>query len=270
MIDRKRRQATDDVSRDSLFDGRLSCLQHRQGYRFSVDAVLVAHFLPPARGAVVLDLGAGCGIISLIMMYRWGERIKALTALEIQPGLAELARRNFEANAFRGKCRVVEGDLRRITAILTPESFSQVVCNPPFYRHGAGRKSLNQEALAARHQLLCGLDEIAAAAAFALKTGGSLAMVYPAEGLAELTVALAASELEIKRLQCVYSYPDPPAPARLILVQAVKRAGRGGRIMPPWYIYAQRHGAYSDEMQRLYQDRDNELSPSPRDAEGGK
>ncbi|MBB5346489.1 methyltransferase [Desulfoprunum benzoelyticum] len=270
MIEQERRLATDAVTRDSLFDGRLSCLQHRQGYRFSVDAVLVAHFLPPARGAAILDLGAGCGIIGLIMMYRWGERIKELTALEIQSRLADLARRNFEANAFQDKCRVVEGDLRQITAILAPESCSQVVCNPPFYRHGSGRRSVNQETLAARHQILCGLDQIIGAAAFALKTGGSLVLIYPAEGLAELTVALATSKLEIKRLQCVYSYPDPEAPARLVLIQAVKRAGKGGRILAPWYIYTQKHGGYSEEMRQLYQDRDNDPGLNPRPATGKK
>jgi len=270
LSEQKRRETTDAVSRDSLFDGRLSCLQHRRGYRFSVDAVLVAHYLPPCQGTVVLDLGTGCGIISLIMMYRWGERIKELTALEIQPGLAALARRNFEANAFHDKCRVVEGDLRQIAAILAPESFSQVVCNPPFYRHGSGRTSVNQEALAARHQILCGLDEIVGAAAFALRTGGSLAMIYPAEALAELTVALAAGGLEIKRLQCVYSYPDPAEPARMVLVQAVKRAGRGGQILPPLYIYGQRHGAYSQEMQRLYRANDHDLPPDPGQAQERK
>jgi tRNA1Val (adenine37-N6)-methyltransferase len=268
LSEQKRREATAAVSRDSLFDGRLSCLQHRRGYRFSVDAVLVAHFLPPTRGAVVLDLGTGCGIISLIMMYRWGGRIKELTALEIQPGLAALARLNFQANAFQDTCRVVEGDLRQIGTILAPESFSRVVCNPPFYRHGSGRQSLDQEALAARHQILCGLDEIVAAAAFALKTGGSLAMIYPADGLAELTIALAAGELEIKRLQCVYSYPDPAEPARMVLVQAVKRAGRGGRILPPWYIYERRHGGYSDQMHRLYLAGDDGLRPNPGQAQG--
>ena len=55
------------VTQDSLFNGRLTCMQHRAGYRFSVDSVILAHFITPEPKDTILDLGAGSGILSLIM-----------------------------------------------------------------------------------------------------------------------------------------------------------------------------------------------------------
>jgi tRNA1Val (adenine37-N6)-methyltransferase len=252
LTEPNRQRGEGAISRDSLFDGRLVCLQHRQGYRFSVDAVLVAHFQPPARGASLLDLGCGCGIIGLIAMYRWGLRITHLTALEVQPQLAELARRNFRENGFTGKCQVVHGDLRNILAFLETESFSQVICNPPFYKEGSGRQNVNGESLLARHQILASFDETVAAAAAVLRSGGCLVLIYPAEGLSDLLTSLSAHRLEAKRLQCVYSYPDQAMPARMVVVSAVKNGGSGVQVLPPFYIYRQKNGDYSPAMQRLY------------------
>lgn len=254
MIEQDQIDQHDELTRDSLFDGRLVCLQHRKGYRFSIDAVLVAHFQPPAKGAVVLDLGAGCGIISLIMLFRWGQRIRGITALEAQPGLVELARLNVRHNGFGAKCHVLQADLREITTSLAPESFSQVVCNPPFYRQGSGRQSASPEALHARHQILADLADFVRAAAYVLKNGGVLAMIYPAAGLAEMAACCSAHGLEMKRLRFVYSSPDSGDFARLALVQAVKRAGPGVRVMPPLYIYTEKRGCYSPEMQLFYQE----------------
>ena len=241
-----------EVSRDTLFEGRLSCLQHTAGYRFSIDAVLAAHFKTPGKGAAILDLGSGCGIISLIVMHRWRERIKEIAALEVQPQLVDLTRRNFMENGFSDTCRVVEGNLTGILQHFSPESFSLVICNPPFYREDSGRTNIDPESLYARHQILADLSEIVGAAAAVLRTGGTAVFVYPAEGLGEMVSELSRARLELKSLQCVYSYPTPAGPARLVLLSAMKNTGRGVQVLPPFYIYTRKNGDYSAEMEKLY------------------
>ncbi len=242
----------DNISCDTLFAGRLHCLQHRFGYRFSVDAVLAAHFSPPPPGGALLDLCGGCGIIALICLYRWHEQIASVSCLELQPGLAALAARNRTMNGFAAKMEVVQGDLRRILDFFPAESFAQVICNPPFYKKNSGRPCQNQESFIARHQVHCTLDEVVAAAAAMVKNHGKVIFVYPATGLNTLLVTLHRQHLVPKRLQTLYSYPDLAAPARLVLVEAVKNGGEGLRVMAPFYLYEQRLGAYSPAMQRLY------------------
>lgn len=245
-------QGDGNVTCDTLFDGRLRCLQHRAGYRFSLDAILAAHFSTPSPGAAILDLCGGCGIIALICLHRWQSRIASVSCLELQPALADLAARNRTLNGWDGRMEVVAGDLRRILDFFPAEHFSQVICNPPFYRPDSGRPTLVQEALIARHQVCCTLSEVAAAAAVAIRNRGKAVFVYPASGLDALLAALHSHRLVPKRLQSVYSFPGNENPARLVLVEAVKNGGSGLRILSPFYIHEYRLGPYSKMMQRLY------------------
>ncbi|MCW5206261.1 methyltransferase [Desulfobulbus sp. F5] len=97
---------------DTLFNGRVICRQHRDGYRFSVDAVLLAHFCCPTERDRVLDIGCGCGVISLILCHRFPQL--RLTGIELQPALAKLSQSNAEANGWQERFIVQEGDLRQI------------------------------------------------------------------------------------------------------------------------------------------------------------
>ncbi len=240
-----------NISRDTLFDGELFCCQHIAGYRFSIDAVLLAHFVRPAKDEVILDLGAGCGVVGLILLYRHQNNIASLLAFELQAGLVELIRENRVVNHFQDKMTVMQGDLCLIKDLLAPESFSTVVCNPPFYKEGSGRQNSETEIVVARHQVACSLLEILAAAS-TVKNKGRLILIYPSEGIGVLLSLLANYRLVCKRLQFVYSYPETTATARLVLVEAVKNGGEGVEVSPPFFIYESRNGPYSKEMQKMY------------------
>lgn len=239
-------------SRDTLFDGELHCLQHVNGYRFSIDPVLLAHFVRPGKEENILDLGAGCGVLGFILLYRFRDCISSLTAFELQTGLAQLTRDNIRLNRFQKQMGVVEGDLRDFRHYLEPESFSTVVCNPPFYPAGTGRKSRNKESEIARHQVAGTLTEILAASAMAVKNRGKVYLVYPAESVGTLLALLEQRCLIVKRMQMVYSYPDSVMGARLVLIEAVKNGGEGMKVLPPLYIYAQKDGDYSEVVQGYY------------------
>lgn len=238
-----------ELTEDTLFSGQVTCLQHRDGYRFSVDAVLLAHFINPAAGERILDLGAGCGVVSLALCHRHPEIF--LTALEIQPDLAELCRRNAKNNGFDDRLQVQEGDLRDPASLLPAGSFDWVVANPPYRKNDTGRKNLDQEQAIARHEVLADLSAVVRASAIMLKTKGRAAFVYPASRAASLMSELIDSGLAPKRLQVVHSYPA--SIGKLVLVEAVKAGGEELTILSPFYIYEAPVGAYSPEMARCYE-----------------
>ncbi|MFA7382098.1 MAG: methyltransferase [Desulfurivibrionaceae bacterium] len=239
-----------EFSEESLFGGKLRCLQPRQGYRFSVDAVLLAHFFTPEPGARILDLGAGCGVISLILAHRYPA--VSLAALEVQPRLAEIIRRNVALNALAGRVTVVEGDCRRIATLLSPGSFDRVAANPPYHPTGRGRHHPASERSKARHEILGGVSEMAQAAAFALKSGGRAAFVYPAARADTLLGALRENGLASKRLRRVH--PWPGAVPRLVLVEAIKDGGEGLEVLPPLFLRQEKAGADTAEMAAMYAD----------------
>lgn len=236
------------LSHDTLFDGKLFCSQSLNGYRFSIDAILLAHFATPRPEEQVLDLGAGCGVISLILAYRHPSLV--LTCLEIQESLAALISLNICQNGLGCRIRLLRGDLRRINEVLEVGSCDLVVCNPPYYRLGSGRQNSNDEQLVARHELEAGLPDVVKAAAFALRTRGRLALIYPAARAVSLLVTLRQYQLEPKRLQMVHSYPG--ADGGLLLVEAVKGGGEELVILPPLYIYTRSGGGYSPAVAAFY------------------
>lgn len=238
-----------DISHDTLFSGRLHCLQYRQGYRFSIDAVLLAHFIKPRLQDNILDLGAGCGVISLILSYRWPS--VRLLGLEVQDSLVRLCQENIALNKLNDRLQVVKGDLRQIKKLVLAGSFDQVVCNPPYYKSGSGRDNPEEQQAVARHEIMADLNDILTATVFALKNRGRATFIFPAERGAVLLAALRRYKLEPKRLQIVYGYPG--GNGRLILVETVRGGGEELQILPPFYIYESPHGRqYSDEMASLY------------------
>jgi len=237
-----------ELTNDNLFAGRLSCRQHRHGYRFSVDAVLLAHFFTPQSAEQIIDLGCGCGVVSLIIAYRHPGL--QLTGLELQPQLAALARRNVAENGLAERIALVEGDLRKIDEFFMPEQFQRVVCNPPFYRSAAARLNDNPERRLARHEVTAELTEVVAAASRLLAKGGWVDLVYPVERADDLLASLRGAGLEPQRLQMVYGYPG--AAGKLVLVEAVKGGGEELEMLPPFYICREAGGEYTAEMARCY------------------
>ncbi len=252
MDDIQRLQVTDDT----LFDKHLLCRQHVEGYRFSIDPVLVAHFSPPKKTSTVLDIGAGCGIISLVLAYRFGDQIKTIHALEIQSSLFRLMQYNISANDYENIIHPVLGDLKAILQYLEPESIDHIYCNPPYFSTGSGRISKNKESYGARHQIYANLHDITAAAKKVLVNKGFVTLCYPAKQITEIFKTLSADNLEIKRMQLIYSYPEATN-ASLVLVEAIKNGGAECQVLPPFYVYEYQNGPYSIEMQKLYQKKES-------------
>ncbi len=246
---------------DSFFDGAIFCKQNKDGYRFSLDAVLAAHFPRFQKSDTVLDLGCGCGIIGIILIYRWKHLLKKVVGLEIQPSLAQLAKENIEVNGFTNVMHIVEGDIEEIGNYFKAESFSKVICNPPFYKTSRGRRNVNQEAYIARHQVKTTLEKVIDAARFCVQNRGYVTIIYPAEGIAELIGTLRSRKLEPKRIQLIYSHQEDET-AQLVLIDSMKNGGEGAKLIRPLYIYSKKNGPYSKDMQKMYDIEPNKLSDS--------
>ncbi len=237
-----------DETLDTLSTGGIRIFQLREGYRFSLDSLILPFFLEGVSGNSLIELGAGSGVISMIVARRFREG--RLVAVEIQRRLYDLLTRNLSLNGLSGRIEAVLGDVRETGKMFEPGEFDRVFSNPPFRRVRSGRMSSDPEKAMARHEVLLTLEELVRAAEYLLAWKGKFSLIYLPERLAELIAELRRRKLEPKRMRTIHSFPG--SPPVLILMEAVKGARPGMLIEAPFVIYRDRSGRYTDEMQAIY------------------
>lgn len=236
-----------NVTCDRLFQGALSLYQDRRGYRFSIDAVLLAGLTRVKATDRIMELGTGCGVVLLALAVRRAGR--QWVGVEIQRRLGALALKNAEVNGLSERVRIHCMDWRDVNKVFAPEGFDLVVSNPPYRRLRSGRRNPNLQKAVARHELYGTVQNMFEAASYLLKEGGRSAVIYPASRLDDLVTAAVKAGLRPKRLTLIHSQRD--APAKLVHMECVKGSGQELQVTPPFIIYEET-GRYSPAMLRLH------------------
>jgi tRNA1Val (adenine37-N6)-methyltransferase len=235
-----------DVTLDSIRDIQL--YQPVNGYRFSVDALLLFEFVVLKTVRNIADLGAGSGIVGILLAKKYPH--SQATLFELQESLVSLAEKNTALNRMDDRVKVVKCDLRNRALLSSPSrQFDLVVSNPPFRACKSGLLNTEEEKAIARHEIMLKLDELAAAAAALLKIRGRFCLIHHPDRLSELIVSLKKREIEPKRLRFVHS--SPATEAKMVLIEAVKGGRSGLKVEKPAYIYNE-DGSYTDEMKAVY------------------
>ncbi len=228
-------------------DFEVKIYQAKSGYRFSLDALLLADFPALKSCKSILELGAGSGVISLLLALKYPKA--CVTGVEIQESLYRRAARNAEVNNLSDRVSFVHADLRELPGKFSAGSFELCVMNPPFRKPGTGRISPGDERAAARHELKGGIEEAIKTARIMLKNRGRLCVVYHPERLSELVTLMKAHSLEPKRLRFIHSHTKDEA--RMVLIEAVKDGAPGLKTLPPLFVYA-KEKEYTAEMREFY------------------
>jgi tRNA1Val (adenine37-N6)-methyltransferase len=232
---------------DTFFNGKIRIIQDRTGYRFSLDAVLLAYFADPRSGDKVLDLGTGCGIIPLILAYR--QPHIAIYGVEVQSELAELADSNVKENQLEDRITVFCTDMKLLRPAMTAGPVDLVVCNPPFRRQGSGRINPDAQRAVARHEIKANLGDIIQTSHRMLRTAGRLVLIYTAGRLTDILSRMRTDGIEPKFIRMIHSRQDTEA--ALILIEGVKGGRPDLKIAPPLIIYAKKTD-YTDEVASMF------------------
>ena len=214
--------ANSAVTEDAVLGGRLRLRQPRRGHRVGHDAILLAAATAARPGEHAVELGAGVGAAGLAL----AARVPGLTVtlVEVDPRLCALAAENARLNQLDDRVRVLALDVAAPDAFdaagLKPGCAQRVLMNPPF--HHAGRHNLSPDAgRRLAYAAPAGTLELwIASAARLLATGGVLTLIWRADGLAEVTAALAR---DFGGIGVLPVHPRPAAPAIRIRVRAEKR-----------------------------------------------
>ena len=226
---------------DTLLNGN-KIIQDSSSFMFGIDAVLLGEFACKGTrsGDTVIDLGTGNGILPLLMEK--GCKAAHFTGLEIQEKSVELARRSVELNGLTDKIEIVQGDLKNAATLFSKHSFNVVVSNPPYALVSQGKQNLRDEKSIARHEILCTVEDVVAAADYLLHTHGKFFMIHRPERLAQIFESLAKHSLEPKQLQFIQPFEDEGA--NLVLIEARKNSQPGIKMLPT--VNVRIHNARTD------------------------
>ena len=197
-------------------------------FPLSTDSIALAHFTHLPKHATVLDLGAGCGTLGLLLCAK--DPGCQVTGIEVDPVAHQMALQNARRNQIHDRLTSICGDIAELSTLVKPGSFSCCISNPPYF--SAGPKS--KTAPFARRDDLCDMDALMAAAAWALQYGGDFFLVHRPERLAELCARATSHKLEVKRL-CLLRHRIG-GPVSLILVQC-RKGGKPGLILEEASLY---------------------------------
>ncbi len=241
-IELKEGERLDDLNRNGF-----RIIQNEKLFCFGMDAVLLSGFARVREGERVLDLGTGTGIIPILLAAKTeGE---SFSGLEISEKSVDMAVRSVALNGIEDRVSIIQGDIRKAGELFAPASFDVVTSNPPYMTEHHGLINPDLEKAAARHEIFCTLEDVVAAAARLLKTGGRFYMVHRPFRLAEIIRTLSDYRLEPKRMRLVYPYADREP--NMVLIEGV----RGGRprmtVEKPLIVY-QAPGKYTQEILDTY------------------
>lgn len=230
---------------DSFYEGRILVLQKRKGYRFSVDSPLLADAIQTKSSDELLELGAGCGIVSLLLSIK---PFRHIVALEIQESLVDLARRNVKLNSLESRITVIQEDLR---AYQPGKKFDVIFSNPPYIKKLGGQLSPSLEKSIAKHELKCDIFDIMAKTRELLKNEGRAYFIYPTKRKEDFLKAVEKNMLRIKSLRFVQ--PRRSAAANLFLVECDFKAAQTLGL-PPLILYNEM-GDYTPETKKIFSGR---------------
>lgn len=242
MIELKVGERLDDLNRKGY-----RIIQNEKLFCFGMDAVLLSGFANVKEGGRALDLGTGTGIIPILMEAR--TKGSYFAGLEISKTSADMAARSVALNGLKHKVEIIQGDIKEAGELFAPASFDTVTSNPPYMIGQHGLVNPDLEKAAARHEILCTLDDVVRAAARLLVPGGHFYMVHRPFRLAEIICTMEKYKLEPKRMRLVYPFVDKEP--NMVLIEGV----RGGRprmtVEKPLIVY-EKPGVYMPEIHQLY------------------
>jgi tRNA1Val (adenine37-N6)-methyltransferase len=230
---------------DKILGGAFTIVQPSAGQRFAVDSILLARFARPRHGARVLELGAGCGVVGVMIAAL--HRPRQVVAVELQPRLAAMIAENAAINGIAAMTSACADVRQRNIPGVAPAAFDYVVSNPPYRMARSGRESPDAERRIARGGGTTLNDFIVASARY-VRYGGRVALVFTAARTAELIATLKEHSLEPKRIRFVHPMADKPAV--MLMVEARKGGGIETTIEPPLFLHA-RPGIYTAEAREL-------------------
>jgi len=237
----------EDETLDDLQLKGLCVIQKKDAFRFGVDAVLLANFARVKKGARVVDLCTGTGIIPFVVAGK--TEAAHITGIEIQDEMVEMANRSVFYNKLEDRMDFIHGDLKDLNLLKSLPKADVVTVNPPYKLQNSGILNPNDKNAIARHEVCCTLEDVVVACRVLLKDNGRMFMVHRPERIADILCLMRKHKIEPKVIRMIH--PNTKKAPNIVLIEGQRDGGAFLKWEPPLYVYDE-NGNYTDEIERIY------------------
>ncbi len=230
-----------EYTTDSIWSEDIRIVQSKRGYRFGIDAVLLAHFLKTSAKDEVLEIGCGNGVITILLSHL--QTFKKLVAVEVQEDPAKLAAQNLDLNQIKN-VEVLRADARDLQF---DYKFDLIYSNPPYRKIGGGKLNPHPEKAASRHEISLKLQDLFSCAERYLKPEGRLSLILPRFREQDLLLLSHRHNLPFQERRLVHSFRNEP---HSFLLVTLSKAATKLLEHSPLVIY-DAPGRYTPDVQSL-------------------
>lgn len=225
----------------------IKLIQNPDWFCYGIDAVLLARFCDAKKGWRAVDLGTGTGIIPLLLNQV--AEYKEIIGVEIQPEVADMAKRSIQLNGLEDKIKILNIDLNDSSEYLEFNAFDVVLSNPPYIANKEGLQNKESVKALSRHEIKASLVDVISTAYSLLKPNGHFYLVHRPQRIVDILCLCRKYRLEPKRIRFVH--PKTNKKPNIVLIHCVKFGRPELKFMEPLYVYED-NGGYTQEIYDIY------------------
>lgn len=190
---------------------QFSLSHSRSTMKTGTDAVMLATAMQPPMQGHILEVGSGCGVISLMQAQRSNAIIHAI---DIDHDSVEEATENFAQSPWQQRLQAISSSLQQY-AVSCKQKYDLVISNPPFFTNALKNPAANKAL--ARHNDKLPFDELMRCSAKLLLPRGRIQLVLPASELNNICRYAEKYDLSLSRI--IYIHPKPERQANRIITE---------------------------------------------------
>ena len=147
------------IVKNDLYDYKNRYIyQDEDGFKFSLDSILLAEYVNKKVDGNILDLCCGNAVVPLILSSRYNNK---MYGFEIQEDIYNLALKSIKENKLENQIIVYNDNFQNSLKYFKAESFSVIVCNPPYLKKSDNGYINNSSKLSiARHEIEMSLEDV--------------------------------------------------------------------------------------------------------------
>lgn len=229
---------------EDLQCGGLSIIQNKNLYCFTSDSVILANFVKTKASDNVVEIGAGCGVISILVQAK--NKLKKIFAFELQAPMAQLCEKNVALNNLGEKIEIVQDDVKNHKKHIKNGQIDVVFSNPPYFKETSFAQSEVKKI--AKEEVFLSCEDLCKVASEMLKSGGAFYVCYAAERAAELIFNLQKHKLAVKEM---FFTENGKGEVKVVFIKAVKDR-KFGCLVHPNLVTNEENGNYLQELHTKY------------------